>query len=62
MASETTPRTAKRVAGPGRDTSFPLKELLESGNLPDVQFIPEGKMVKTGAGSIALSGKIRIPK
>lgn len=62
MASETTPRIAKRVAGPGRDTSFPLKELLESGNLPDVQFIPEGKMVKTGAGSIALSGKIRIPK
>jgi len=35
---------------------------LESGNLPDVKFIPEGKMVKVGPGTFALSGKIRIPK
>lgn len=62
IASETTPRKAERVAGIGRDTSFPLKELLESGNLADVQFLPEGKMVKVGPGTFALSGKIRIPK
>lgn len=62
IASETTPRKAQRVAGPLRDTNFPLKEALESGNLPDVKFIPEGKMVKVGPGTFALSGKIRIPK
>lgn len=62
IASETTPRKAERVAGIGRDTSFPLKEALESGNLTDVQFLPEGKMVKVGPGAFALSGKIRIPK
>ena len=62
IASETTPRKAERVAGIGRDTSFPLKEVLESGNLADVQFLPEGKMVKVGPGTFALSGKIRIPK
>lgn len=62
IASETTPRKAQRVAGPLRDTDFPLKEALESGNLPDVKFIPEGKMVKVGPGTFALSGKIRIPK
>lgn len=62
IASETTPRKAERVAGFGRDTSFPLKEVLESGNLSDVQFLPEGKMVKVGPGTFALSGKIRIPK
>lgn len=62
IASETTPRKAERVAGIGRDTSFPLKEVLESGNLSDVQFLPEGKMVKVGPGTFALSGKIRIPK
>lgn len=62
IASETTPRKAERVAGFGRDTSFPLKEVLESGNLADVQFLPEGKMVKVGPGTFALSGKIRIPK
>lgn len=62
IASETTPRKAQRVAGPLRDTNFPLKEALESGNLPNVKFIPEGKMVKVGPGTFALSGKIRIPK
>lgn len=62
IASETTPRKAERVAGIGRDTSFPLKEVLESGNLSDVQFLPEGKIVKVGPGTFALSGKIRIPK
>lgn len=62
IASETTPRKAERVAGFGRDTSFPLKKVLESGNLSDVQFLPEGKMVKVGPGTFALSGKIRIPK
>lgn len=62
IASETTPRKAERVAGFGRDTSFPLKEVLESGNLSDVQFLPEGKMAKVGPGTFALSGKIRIPK
>lgn len=62
IVSETTPRKAERVAGIGRDTSFPLKEVLESGNLADVQFLPEGKMVKVGPGTFALSGKIRIPK
>lgn len=62
IVSETTPRKAQRVAGPLRDTNFPLKEALESGNLPDVKFIPEGKMVKVGPGTFALSGKIRIPK
>ena len=62
IASETTPRKAQRVAGPLRDTNFPLKEALESGNLPDVKFIPEGKLVKVGPGTFALSGKIRIPK
>ena len=62
IASETTPRKAERVAGFGRDTSFPLKEVLESGNLSDVQFLPEGEMVKVGPGTFALSGKIRIPK
>lgn len=62
IASETTPRKAQRVAGPLRDTNFPLKEALESGNLTDVKFIPEGKMVKVGPGTFALSGKIRIPK
>ena len=62
IASETTPRKAERVAGFGRGTSFPLKEVLESGNLSDVQFLPEGKMVKVGPGTFALSGKIRIPK
>ncbi len=62
IASETTPRKAKRVAGPFRDTDFPLKEALESGSLSDVQFIPENKMVKVGPGAFALSGKIRIPK
>lgn len=62
IASETTPRKAERVASIGRDTSFPLKEVLESGNLSDVQFLPEGKMVKVGPGTFALSGKIRIPK
>lgn len=62
IASETTPRKAKRVAGPFRDTDFPLKEALESGSLFDVQFIPENKMVKVGPGTFALSGKIRIPK
>lgn len=62
IASETTPRKAERAAGIGRDTSFPLKEVLESGNLSDVQFLPEGKMVKVGPGTFALSGKIRIPK
>lgn len=62
IASETTPRKAQRVTGPLRDTNFPLKEALESGNLPNVKFIPEGKMVKVGPGTFALSGKIRIPK
>lgn len=62
MASETNPRNVERVAGIGRDRSFPLKEVLESGNLPDVQFLPEGKMVKVGPGTFALSGKIRVPK
>lgn len=62
LASETNPRNVERVAGLGRDRSFPLKEILESGNIPDVQFLPEGKTVKVGQGTLALSGKIRIPK
>jgi hypothetical protein len=55
-------RRARRDAGIGRDTSFPFRELVESGQLSGVQFIPNNKVVKTGPGSMALSGKLRIPK
>lgn len=55
-------RKARRDAGILRDTSFPFRELVESGSISGVQFIPDNKAVKTGPGDIALSGKLRIPK
>ncbi len=55
-------RNVKRATGPFRDDSFPFKELIESGLIGTVQFIPDNKMLKTGPGDIVLSGKIRIPK
>lgn len=62
IATETTPREIKRGAGLFRDDSFPIKELIESGNISNVQFIPDNKAMKLDSNTFALSGKIRIPK
>lgn len=62
MATETSAPEIKKRAGLFRDDSFPLKELIESGNIPDVQFIPDNKIMKIDPETFALSGKIRIPK
>lgn len=55
-------RTIKRQSGIFRDSDFPFKELVESGAMGAVQFIPDNKMLKSGPGDIALSGKLRISK
>lgn len=62
IATQTTPREIKRGAGLFRDDSFPVKELIESGNISNVQFIPDNKAMKLDPNTFALSGKIRIPK
>lgn len=62
IATQTTPREIKRSAGPFRDDSFPVKELIESGSISNVQFIPDNKAMKLDSNTFALSGKIRIPK
>lgn len=61
IASETKPRAIKRGAGIARSEDFPLKELIESGQMPNVQFLPDNKMIKVD-GNFMLSGKMRIPK
>ena len=61
LASETKPRDIKRGAGVFRNEDFPLKELIEGGQMPNVQFLPENKMIKVD-GNFMLSGKMRIPK
>ena len=62
IATETSAPEIKKRAGLFRDDSFPLKELIESGSIPDVQFIPDNKIMKIDPETFALSGKIRIPK
>lgn len=62
IATQTTPREIKRGAGLFRDDSFPVKELIESGSISNVQFIPDNKTMKLDSNTFALSGKIRIPK
>lgn len=62
IATQTTPRGVKRGAGLFRDDSFPVKELIESGSISNVQFIPDNKTMKLDSNTFALSGKIRIPK
>lgn len=61
LASETKPRNIKRGAGIFRSEDFPLKELIESGQMSNVQFLPDNKMIKVD-GNFMLSGKMRIPK
>lgn len=61
LATETKPRTIKRGAGLLRSGDFPLKELIESGNIGSVQFKPDNKMIKLGKNTL-ISGRIRIPK
>lgn len=65
IASETTPRKAERVAGIGRDTSFPLKGSTRIWIIQQdvISPLPEGKMVKVGPGTFAfIQDKRRIPK
>mgnify|MGYP000392990101 CR=1 FL=1 len=38
-----------------------MKELIESGQMSNVQFLPDNKMIKVD-GNFMLSGKMRIPK
>lgn len=59
--TSTSPRQIKREAGSTRSTDFPAKELLESGNINNLQFIPDGSVTKLG-NNVMVSGKIRIPK
>ena len=59
--TSTSPRQIKREAGSTRSTDFPAKELLESGNINNLQFISDGSVTKLG-NNIMVSGKIRIPK
>lgn len=62
IATETTPRKIERKSGIFRDTDFPMKELIESGSISNVQFIPDNKIMKLDPNTFALSGKIRISK
>lgn len=57
-------RKTERYAGLFRDSDFPFRELVESGSIGGVQFLPahEDGTIKVGPGDIALSGKLRIPK
>ena len=57
-------RTIKRgYAGLFRSSKFPIKELLETGSISDIQFIPDSKgLVKVAPGVFAIGGKARIPK
>lgn len=61
IAADVKPREIKRAAGTFRSGDFPLKELVESGKLLDIQFSPDNGVIKIGS-NFALSGKIRIPK
>lgn len=61
IAADVNPRDIKRAAGTFRSGDFPLKELVESGRINDVQFKSDNGIVKIG-DNFALSGKIRIPK
>lgn len=62
IATETQPRNIKIESGLFRDDSFPVKELIESGSIPNVQFIPDNKVMKLDPNTFALFGKMRIPK
>lgn len=61
ITADVNPRDIKRAAGTFRSGDFPLKELVESGRINDVQFKSDNGIVKIG-DNFALSGKIRIPK
>lgn len=59
--TKTSPRDIKRQAGLFRDKTFPAKELIESGNLRDIQFIPDGTISRLG-NNFLTAGKARIPR
>ena len=58
-------RKVQREGGPAVNIDFPLKEIIESGRLPNVQFIPNNKYQRVIDGREAVlvaKGKLRIPK
>lgn len=58
-------RQTKRIANAMKDDSFPLKELIESGKLQNVQFIPDNKYQRVSSNQgpqLIAKGKLRIPK
>lgn len=59
--TKTTPRQTKRQAGIRKDPDFNLKELIETGSVDGVAFIPDNGVVQVGDNKV-LTGKIRIPK
>lgn len=59
--TKTTPRQTKRQAGIRKDPDFNLKELIETGSVDGVSFIPDNGVVQVGDNKL-LTGKIRIPK
>lgn len=63
MMTDTKPREIKRKAGVFKSNDFPLKDLIESGSLNQIQFKPDqgNNTLKVGP-NILLTGKIRIPK
>lgn len=63
IMTDTKPRETKRKAGIFSSSKFPLRELIESGQLNSIQFKPDqnGNTLKMGQ-NVLLTGKIRIPR
>lgn len=58
-------RKVTRAAGALASDQFPVRELIESGRLSNVQFIPDNKyqrIISDGKPTMLAKGKLRVPK
>lgn len=63
LMTDTKPRELKRPSGIfTADKDLLIKELVESGSIINVSFIPDNEIIKLDWDTPALSGKLRIPK
>ena len=63
LMTDTKPRELKRPGGIfTADKDLLIKELVESGSIINVSFIPDNEIIKLDWDTPALSGKLRIPK